>query len=38
MHFIDANDTPPGKCGVDVERDCGAFCVVGAVGNYVSVL
>lgn len=36
LHFIDAEDTPPEKCGVVFKRDCGGTgCVVAAIGNYV---
>ena len=37
FHFIDAEDSPPGSCGVKYSRDCGVKgCVVGAILNYVS--
>jgi len=36
FHFIDAEDSPPTACNVDLERDCGAGgCVVSAIANYV---
>ncbi len=35
-HFIDSHDDPPSRCGVDLDRDCGAGgCVVSAISNYV---
>lgn len=35
FHFIDAKDSPPHACGVDLERDCKADgCVVTALANY----
>ncbi len=35
-HFIDAQDTPPSSCGVELSRDCGKNgCVVSAIANYV---
>lgn len=38
-HFIDAQDKPPGTCGVDYDRDCGdEGCVISAIANYVSAL
>ncbi len=38
FHFIDANDSLPSSCSVDLDRDCGAGgCVVSAIANYVSV-
>jgi hypothetical protein len=37
FHFIDAEDSPPHSCNVDLQRDCGeGGCVVGAIANYVS--
>jgi hypothetical protein len=37
FHFIDAEDSPPHACSVDLQRDCGAGgCVVSAIANYVS--
>jgi len=35
---IDAIDSPPSSCGVDLVRDCEGGCIVSAIGNYVSVL
>lgn len=36
LHFIDANDSPPSSCGVELSRDCGSSgCVVSAIANYV---
>jgi hypothetical protein len=36
-HFIDAEDSPPTTCNVDLQRDCGPEgCVVAAIANYVS--
>lgn len=33
--FIDAEDTPPSSCSVNLARDCGATgCVVSAITNY----
>ncbi|KAI0295860.1 nuclease Le1 [Multifurca ochricompacta] len=35
FHFIDANDSPPTSCSVDLARDCGTGgCVVSAIQNY----
>ncbi|TPX10670.1 uncharacterized protein E0L32_008404 [Thyridium curvatum] len=35
FHFIDAKDSPPANCSVDLERDCKAGgCVVTAIQNY----
>jgi hypothetical protein len=35
FHYIDANDSPPSRCGIDLARDCGAEgCIVSAVANY----
>lgn len=35
FHFIDAKDTPPTSCTVDLDRDCKAEgCVVTAIQNY----
>ena len=37
FHYIDAQDSPPHACNVDLTRDCaGDDCVVKAIGNYVS--
>lgn len=37
FHYIDARDSPPTSCGVDLKRDCGEEgCVVSAIANYVS--
>ncbi|OBT86558.1 hypothetical protein VE02_04311 [Pseudogymnoascus sp. 03VT05] len=37
LHYIDADDSPPWKCGLDIERDCAdEFCIVSAIGNYTS--
>lgn len=37
FHFIDAKDSPPHNCNVDMERDCKAEgCVVTAIQNYTS--
>ncbi|KAG8529470.1 uncharacterized protein KY384_006107 [Bacidia gigantensis] len=34
-HFIDAEDSPPSACSVNLNRDCGAGgCVVSAIANY----
>lgn len=34
-HFIDAEDTPPSSCSVNLARDCGPTgCVVSAITNY----
>ena len=36
FHYIDANDSPPSSCGVELARDCGKDgCVVSAIANYV---
>ena len=36
FHYIDANDSPPSSCGVELARDCGkGGCVVSAIANYV---
>ena len=36
LHYIDADDSPPWTCGLDIERDCAdEFCIVSAIGNYV---
>ncbi|KAJ4418585.1 hypothetical protein N0V82_005471 [Gnomoniopsis sp. IMI 355080] len=36
-HFIDAKDSPPTSCTVDLDRDCKAEgCVVTAIQNYTS--
>ncbi|KAF4966004.1 hypothetical protein FSARC_6259 [Fusarium sarcochroum] len=35
LHFIDAEDSPPAKCNVDYDRDCGSSgCSISAVANY----
>ncbi|KAK0729916.1 phospholipase C/P1 nuclease domain-containing protein [Lasiosphaeris hirsuta] len=35
FHFIDAKDSPPSYCGIDLERDCKEDgCVVSAIQNY----
>ncbi|KAK6542035.1 hypothetical protein TWF694_007806 [Orbilia ellipsospora] len=35
FHYIDAHDTVPHSCNIDLERDCGAEgCVVYAIANY----
>lgn len=35
-HYIDANDSPPSSCSVDLSRDCDSEgCVVSAIKNYV---
>lgn len=37
FHFIDAKDSPPYNCTVDLDRDCKEEgCVVTAIGNYTS--
>ncbi|KIW32391.1 uncharacterized protein PV07_03941 [Cladophialophora immunda] len=36
-HYIDAQDTPPGQCGINMTRDCavaGGGCVVSAIANH----
>ncbi|KAH6659881.1 S1/P1 nuclease [Truncatella angustata] len=33
-HYIDAQDSPPSSCGVDLDRDCEGGCVVSAIANY----
>jgi hypothetical protein len=34
-HWIDANDSPPHKCGVEVKRDCPEQgCIVSAIKNH----
>ena len=39
FHYIDANDSPPSACGVELARDCGkGGCVVSAIANYVRAL
>ncbi|OJD33978.1 s1 p1 nuclease [Diplodia corticola] len=36
-HYIDANDSPPDSCGVELERDCpDSGCIVSAIANYTS--
>lgn len=39
-HYIDANDSPPSSCSVELSRDCDGdeSCVVAAIANYVSSL
>ncbi|KAK3196326.1 hypothetical protein K4F52_000707 [Lecanicillium sp. MT-2017a] len=35
FHFIDAHDSPPTSCSVDLQRDCKASgCVISALSNY----
>ncbi|KAL8783111.1 MAG: hypothetical protein Q9213_004868 [Squamulea squamosa] len=35
FHYIDAEDSPPSTCSVDLNRDCGAGgCIVSAITNY----
>ncbi|EWC44320.1 hypothetical protein DRE_01146 [Drechslerella stenobrocha 248] len=37
LHYIDANDKPPQKCNVKMERDCASEgCIVTAIANYTS--
>ncbi|KAI0022649.1 nuclease S1 precursor [Xylariomycetidae sp. FL0641] len=39
FHYIDANDSPPSECGVDLERDCPEEgCIVTALTNYTTIL
>ena len=39
LHYIDAKDSPPSYCGVELERDCKPEgCVVTAIQNYTSQL
>lgn len=39
LHFIDANDSPPGECDIEFNRDCGASgCVVSAIVNYTQIV
>ena len=39
LHYIDANDSPPGECDVDFNRDCGeSGCVVSAIVNYTKIV
>ncbi|KAI0152406.1 nuclease S1 precursor [Hypoxylon sp. NC0597] len=39
FHYIDANDSPPSSCGVDLDRDCGdEGCIVRALQNYTTIL
>ncbi|KAK6582790.1 hypothetical protein PZA11_005198 [Diplocarpon coronariae] len=33
-HYMDAIDSPPSSCGVDIARDCHDGCIVSAIGNY----
>lgn len=36
FHYINANDSPPSSCGVNLSRDCGSEgCIVSAIANYV---
>lgn len=35
MHYIDAEDNPPDTCHVTYPADCGTFCIVEAIANYV---
>ncbi|KAK8080567.1 hypothetical protein PG997_008385 [Apiospora hydei] len=35
FHYIDAQDSLPSSCGVDLARDCGeGGCIVSAIANY----
>ncbi|CAL8577610.1 hypothetical protein XPA_003434 [Xanthoria parietina] len=36
FHYIDAEDSPPSTCSVDLNRDCGGTsgCIVSAIANY----
>ncbi|KAF3910260.1 hypothetical protein ABW21_db0204868 [Orbilia brochopaga] len=37
LHYIDAHDDVPHKCGVKLDRDCGPEgCIVTAIANYTS--
>lgn len=39
LHYIDANDSPPGECDVGFNRDCGeSGCVVSAIANYTKIV
>jgi S1/P1 Nuclease len=39
LHYIDANDSPPGECDVEFNRDCGeSGCVVSALVNYTNIV
>ena len=39
LHYIDANDSPPGECDVEFNRDCGELgCVVSAIVNYTKIV
>ncbi len=39
LHYIDANDSPPGECDVDFNQDCGeSGCVVSAIVNYTKIV
>ena len=39
LHYIDANDSPPGECDVEFNRDCGeSGCVVSAIVNYTKIM
>ncbi|KAI0132663.1 S1/P1 nuclease [Xylariales sp. AK1849] len=36
LHYIDAQDSPPSSCGVELSRDCDDGCVVSAIANFTS--
>ncbi|PBP16663.1 hypothetical protein BUE80_DR012526 [Diplocarpon rosae] len=39
FHYIDAIDSPPSSCGVDLVRDCNDDgCIVSAIANYVRIV
>jgi S1/P1 Nuclease len=39
LHYIDANDSPPGECDVQFNRDCAeSGCVVSATVNYTKIV
>ncbi|KAI4212240.1 MAG: hypothetical protein LQ351_005110 [Letrouitia transgressa] len=39
FHYIDAEDSPPSSCSVDLNRDCGTGgCVVSAIANYTQIV
>ena len=39
LHYIDAEDSPPGECDVEFNRDCGdSGCVVSAIVNYTKIV
>lgn len=39
FHFIDAEDSPPTSCSVDLNRDCGkGGCIVSAIQNYTQIV